>query len=177
MTQAAYAAQRGVTPARINHLISKGVIVLVNGKVDPDQADTAIEAAANPAYSKTPGRPAKDRGPSNYANAAAREKHFKALLAELDLKEREGELVNARKYNDLHILMIVAAKTRLRSIPTTVAGEVAHLGKTLKGRAAMAAISKLLLTAIDSALLELSQWKPERRYDGDEKTNGGSENS
>lgn len=160
ITQAAYAKQRGVTPARINHLISKGVVILVNGKVDPDQADAAIEAAANPAYAKAPGRPAKDRGPSNYADAAAREKHFKALLAELDFKEREGELVNAAELRHELAAVFTVVKTSLRSIPAKVAQEVFHLALNAKAeREGVASIFKLMLKEIDVVLTELSQYR------------------
>lgn len=160
ISQAAYAKQRGVTPARINHLISKGVIILVNGKVDPDQADAAIEAAANPAYSKTLGRPAKDRGPSNYADAAAREKHFKALLAELDFKEREGELVDANDLRHELATVFTVVKTSLRSIPAKVAQGAYHLSRNATAeREGVASIFKLMLTEIDVVLTELSKYK------------------
>lgn len=161
ITQAAYARQRGVSPARISHLITKGVIVLIGGKVNPEQADAAIEKAANPAYTKTLGRPAKDRGPNNYAEAAMREKHFKALLAELDLKEREASLVNAEDLRRELAKLFTDVKSRLRAIPSKTAGEVYHMALSAQGeKEGKMAISKKLLAEIDEALGELSKWKP-----------------
>lgn len=174
LTQAGYARHLGVSRQMIAKLVKDGTVKLIDGLIDPVDADRRVAENKSPIHGGK--RPLVEPDES-FSEARARKERALANLREIEAAEKRGELVNAREYNDIHILMIVAAKTRLRSIPTTVAGEVAHMGKTLNGRAAMSAISKLLLTAIDSALLELSQWKPERRYDGDEKTNGGSENS
>lgn len=166
ISQSEYARQKGVSRQRINNLVSSGIINLVNGKVDPLQADGAIMGQSDPArddYRKMKGRPV-DAGTgagSPYRQAATAEKYWKAKLAELEVKVREGELVNAAEYDRLHAEMVVAAKTRLRAIPVQVAQELFHMATTAQSeREGRAEIFKKLLAEIDNALLELSQWKP-----------------
>lgn len=159
VTRAELAKKLQVSRQRVHSMVQEGLIVPDSkGLIDLDTAITTIAANRDPARG---GKRTPIEADESFSEARTRKETALANLREIEAAEKRGELVNAREYNDLHILMIVAAKTRLRSIPITVAGEVAHLGKTLNGRAAMSAISKLLLTAIDSALLELSQWKPE----------------
>lgn len=172
ITQAEYARQKGVSPARISHLVSKGVIKLVDGFVDPTAADAAIAAAAHPGYAKVLGRPTKDNTPGSYAEAATAEKHFKALLAELDLRERQGELVNAADMQHELARLFVNLKTRLRSIPSKSAQTIAHIKMSgLSGRELMGKIQTLMLCDIDEALLEIANWNLKKK-EGKE-SNGG----
>lgn len=52
LTQSEYAIMRGCSQQYISKLIQKGRIVLINGKIDPDQADQQIEDTADPLHNK-----------------------------------------------------------------------------------------------------------------------------
>jgi len=163
ITQAEYARRRGVTAPRISHLVKSGVIVLEDGKVNVEQADQAIEQAINPAYQKRPGRPAKggaDTSRLSYTQAATLEKKFSAALKKLDLEEREGTLINAEELRRELMALFATIKKRLRAIPSKITPEVFGLAKAAKGqRAGCAKINKRLLSEIDDALQELSEYK------------------
>ncbi len=114
----AYARRRGVSAEAVSRAIAKGrlqaSVVRVNGApkiADPEMADR--EWAANtdlsraPDYVKLLGAGLGDDAPedegdedaalgaSSLATAAAREKHWRAELAELNYKQRAGVVVNA----------------------------------------------------------------------------------
>jgi len=167
ISQAEYARRRGVTPPRISHLVKSGVIILEDGKVNPEQADAAIEATINPGYAKRPGRPAKggaDTARLSYTEAATLEKKFSAALKKLDLEEREGTLINAAELQRELMALFATIKKRLRAIPSKTAPEVYGLAKAAKTqRAGCAKINRRLLAEIDDALLELSQWGADKK--------------
>jgi len=106
---------------------------------------------------------------------AARTRKEKALadLRQLEAAEKRGQLVDAEAYNRLHGEHILAAKARLRAIPSKCAQEVAALKLSKKGRELTAAVQKLLLREIDAALEELSKWKPKGKTTTKSKTKKG----
>lgn len=104
-----------------------------DGKIaDPELADR--EWAANTDHSKAPGRvkdlaagerptalPLEDAEPgqgSQLAHASAREKHFKALLAELTYKQRAGELVDAAEMAAAMADAFSTVRTKLLGLPS-----------------------------------------------------------
>jgi len=169
ITQAEYARRRGVSAPRISHLVKAGVIILEDGKVDPAQADRAIEATINPAYEKRPGRPVSEGGSEatggmSYKEAATKEKIWKAALAKMDAEEREGKLLDAEELQRELMALFATIKKRLRAIPSKTAPEVYGLAKAAKTqRAGCAKINRRLLAEIDDALLELSQWGADKK--------------
>jgi hypothetical protein len=58
MTQAEWARRHGFSRQYVSRLVSKGVVHLINGKVDPAQADAALAAIREPA------RPARRTKPT-----------------------------------------------------------------------------------------------------------------
>jgi hypothetical protein len=106
ITQAAYARHRGVSREAVRKAVEQGRISLVKGKVDPAKADkqwakTTLPRAAQGAkparkVSKAGHKPA-DMGPKRgtYLDARTRREEVAVQIAELDLKERAGMLIDA----------------------------------------------------------------------------------
>ena len=88
MTQAAYARKRGVSPPYINKLVKAGVIKLKDKKVDPVQADAAIDAFADPAMV---GR--FDAEPHDFQKSRAAKEFHVARIRQMEADELEGSLV------------------------------------------------------------------------------------
>ncbi len=98
-----------------------------------------------------------------------RVKEEKALIAEnrrlkeLTRLQMEGSLVDAKEVQRELVNHITSAKARLRSVPAKVAQEITHLKMAGKSeRELTAAVQGKLLTEIDSALEDVSQWKPSK---------------
>ncbi|HBG47548.1 MAG TPA: hypothetical protein DDW94_11255 [Deltaproteobacteria bacterium] len=172
LTQAGYARHLGVSRQMISKLIKDGTIKLIDGLIDPVDADRRVAENKNPIHGGK--RPVVEPD-ETFNEARTRKERALASLRELEADEKSRTLVNVDEIRFYFADVATTVKTRLRSIPASVAQECAHMGKTLEGRAAAVAIMKLLTTAIDDALRELVQWQPKRRYNADEeKTNGGS---
>jgi phage terminase Nu1 subunit (DNA packaging protein) len=115
---------------------------------DPDLADA--EWAANTDLSKAPGEvkaraaaavqpadqgdqadPIEDEGDSQgaaaIAGASAREKHWKAKLAELQYRQRAGELVNAAEMADRMATDYATVRTKLLGLPSKAKQRLPHL--------------------------------------------------
>jgi hypothetical protein len=61
------------------------------------------------------------------SEASAREKHFKAQLAELEYRRQTGELVNAREVAERWVDLVARARTRLLAVPRKAKQLLAHL--------------------------------------------------
>lgn len=166
LTQAEYARLRGVTPARVNHLVKDGVIALVDGLVNPVQADAAIFENSDPSrdeYRKFRkfGRPISDGEESAYRKAATEEKYWRAKIAEFEAGKLKEALVDAEDVKAVFSKHITAVKTRLRSIPSKCAQEVAQMKMPMESdRELMARVQLILARVVDEALTEIAGWKP-----------------
>jgi len=171
LTQAAFARERGVSPARINVLVKRGIIKLHDGLIDPEEADKAVAAASDPArdsYRKLGkmGRPHEAGGGagSAYREAATAEKHWSALLKRIAYEEKQGELVNAKELQRELTKLFTTIRTRIRSIAPKCAQEIAHLkASKMRSRELVAAVQAILKKEHDDALLELSQWGKDKK--------------
>lgn len=67
-----------------------------------------------------------DEGPT-IADAAAKEKHWRAKLAELNYKERAGELVNAKEVQAGFADLITQGRTKLLGLPSKLKQKLPHL--------------------------------------------------
>ncbi len=106
ISQAEFARQQGVNRSYITKLVNKGVVKLVDGKVNPEQAIQAIEENIDPAQH----RPSKAKqgmpeilpaggqaGAVDFVTARTMREAFRAKLAKLDFEERSGQLTDATK--------------------------------------------------------------------------------
>lgn len=129
----AYARHRGCTLRSVQKAIRGrrlvASIVQVEGKpriADPELADR--EWAANTDHTRSPGRAIddleelddEDAPGGSLTSAAAREKHWKAELAELTYKQRAGELVLAAEMQAEITDTFSTVRSRLLGVPSKV---------------------------------------------------------
>ncbi len=130
MTQAAYSRHRGCDPREIRRALKSGRIALeADGYIDPAKADAAWAANTNPASGKRPGmKPGETtlsskRGgaPSTFTDARTRSELAKAAMAELRVKEKQGELLSSRLAADAAFAFARQFRDRLQGWPSRVA--------------------------------------------------------
>lgn len=127
------AVQRAISGDRL-----RDAVVVVGGVkkiADPEAADR--EWAANTDLSKAPawlkelgendGSDDGDEGASPLTTASAREKHWKAELAELTYKQRAGELVDADEMAAAMATDYSAVRTKLLGLPSKAKQRLPHL--------------------------------------------------
>lgn len=142
LSLSAYARRRGVAVNAVHKAIVEGRLsksVKRKGQgyqIDVELADQ--EWAANtdtgsgyPAHTKNAGTPPPSTAPSNddepitYAEARAQHERFKARLAQLELEEREGKLVEAEVVKQQAFRVARMVRDSLLNLPDRVAGELA----------------------------------------------------
>lgn len=97
MTQAAYARHRGVSRNAVAKAIADGRIVLIDGRIDPAIADAQWQAntrARSDVRSLAKADQPNATSGGTYGTARARRELAEASLAELQLAEKRGELIN-----------------------------------------------------------------------------------
>lgn len=175
-----YAKRRGVSAMAVSKAISSGRLVASVTRVDgqpkirdADLADQEWDRATD--LSKAPGY-VKERASSRAAQPAAapppprqprtgeaqlpdnlslgeesaREKFWKAQIAELDYRERLGALVDAKEMNDKLVDVFTRCRTRLLGLPTRSKQQLPHLSVTDIGT-----LDSLVREALDELALEL----------------------
>jgi phage terminase Nu1 subunit (DNA packaging protein) len=118
------AVQRAISGARLVDSVT--VVDGVKKIADPEAADR--EWAANTDLSKAPGwvkdadgdREHGDEDASPLATASAREKHWKAELAELTYRQKAGELVDAGEVQAEITATFSTVRTNLLGVPNKV---------------------------------------------------------
>lgn len=110
------AVQRAIAAGRV-----ADSLVVVDGIkriADPEAADREWHANTDPL--KAPGEPGGDDAESSspLLEAAGREKHFRAQLAELDYLKRSGELVDAGEVKAGFVELCTAARNRMLGLPS-----------------------------------------------------------
>lgn len=143
----AYAKRRGVTPAAVRKAIKTGRISIMNGKIDPEIADSqwrsnTDETKPRNSVSGNPGglsRTATPPAPASaapgqalprtgsYAAARAARETFEARLKELDLKVRTGKLISVDEVRIVAFNASRKARDLLLAIPDRVSAVVAGL--------------------------------------------------
>jgi hypothetical protein len=97
MTQAAYSRHRGVSRSAVAKAVADGRIVLIDGRIDPTIADaqwkTNTRARSDVRSHGKSEQPDATTGGS-YGTARARRELAEASLAEIQLAEKRGELIN-----------------------------------------------------------------------------------
>ena len=148
----------GGTLTAVQKAAKSGRITLVNGKVDPEQADrgwsqnTSVEQQVR----GTGGRnappeaiPPEKGETESYIDARARKEAALADLAEMEAAELRGELVRTEDVTKCWGEMVTAIRARLLVLPSMAASQVAPPGKT-------AEVQGILRKLINEALQELS---------------------
>lgn len=133
ITQAEYARRVNVTRQAVNDWVSRGVIHLVNGLVDPDQAQAAIAAAHDPvrdqriltAGSDAP--PAAKSDDDSFARARARREMAEAERAELKLARERGELAPVSVMQAALTRVAARLAAILDAVPVQIARAAPHL--------------------------------------------------
>jgi hypothetical protein len=136
----AYARHRGCSRQAVSRAWKAGrlqrSVVLIDGRPTvTDFADADREWEENSDYTRQPQRldapsgdtPGEDDAAGPYAGAAAREKHWKAELAELQYKQRAGELVNAAEMTAAITAEYATVRTKLLGLPSKAKQRLPHL--------------------------------------------------
>lgn len=146
MNQTEYAAHKGWTKGYVSQLKASGRLVFdENGKVDvqateirlqetedPNRddvkqrhaADRGADTKVNEIGSQKKGREPKDPNKVTFSDARATEQQFKALQAELDYKERIGQLVNK---DDMRVAvqdLVTTFRQNLENMPHRISAEL-----------------------------------------------------
>jgi hypothetical protein len=134
LNQTEYARHRGISQSAVSQAISLGRIPTINGKIDPQIADRAL--AHNTDLSKprncvngsSAGGALATLPPGvNWADARAARENMLALLAELDYRERSGDLVARDDVEKIGFATARRARDLLLSIPDRLAAVLAGL--------------------------------------------------
>lgn len=177
ISQREYARRRGVSPNAVNKAVKAGRISLVNGKIDPYQADrdwirttdqsrprnritgrpkASRESTAPSTPMDLDGQGEKDDGSNgsrpNYAIARAKREEAQAQLAELELEHRRGELLRVKEVRAAAYTTARQARDQLIALPDRVSA-------ILAGVADPTEIHRILEDEIDRICKELSNGK------------------
>lgn len=111
ITQAAYAKHRGVSEAAVSKAIKAGRISLIDGKIDPVAADaqwarnSRVRAGSGRAPAAAPMLPGplggegdepERPGGDDYWNSRSRREAAEAELAEIELAEKTGQVIQVK---------------------------------------------------------------------------------
>jgi hypothetical protein len=156
LTQAQFARKTKYSRARITQLVKQGVIILKNGKVDPAQAEAAIEANIDRSRrlkaenkSKTDRSPQMELLPNGFNNGPkngivknefnadpsppsltdTRRDHeiLKMKLTEVQLKTKKGQLVPKGEATKMIVAMGSAIKLAFLNLPRRLADILATM--------------------------------------------------
>lgn len=114
MTQKEYAAHRGCSKQYVNQLVKRGRIPLVDGRIDPTVADTALSRQRDPARdprfrtdnivaateSGISGGDEIERPAPPIAKARTVREHFRALRERLEYEHLVGKLIVVQEVED-----------------------------------------------------------------------------
>ncbi len=127
VTMAEYAKRRGVHYSLIKRYAAQGRLTRYDGKIDITKADDELNATIDVTHKsksklKTDDSVAieKNRDPISFNDAKAKREMFKANLAELEYREKAGELISVsviekeaedmyRKYRDKMLNVVIRA--------------------------------------------------------------------
>lgn len=159
-TKSAYARHRGCTPGYIGELIRKGKLrfpaLLADGRIDFDLADAMV----GPPSPRPPSghdttiaryNPDGDVDAEDYATARARREAANATLAELELAEAEGRLMDTEAVNATMDGALTAIREGLLNLPARCAALIgAEIG------VAEAVVFGALQRQVDAFLTEIA---------------------
>jgi hypothetical protein len=145
LSQAEYAARRGITQPRVAKLIKQGKLDGAYKKagrkylINPDKADKLLAAALDPARAQAPPDAqlptVAGLGPASsltgelisFAEAARREKVARAALLELELSRERGELIERGRVEAVAAKIAGVVRVGVEAIPAKVAPVLAGM--------------------------------------------------
>ncbi len=139
LSQKDYAAARGWSKQYVNQLIKKGRIQLMDGQIDPEQADRALGRTRDPsrvAAFRTDGMGEPDNavsGPEldaarihgSFAKARTVREHYRALKERLEYEQAAGNLISKAEVEDEHFTLARMTRDRILQGMHDVAGALA----------------------------------------------------
>ena len=130
ISQAEFAWQQGFTRGYVTKLIKKGIVKLVKGKVDSEQAVRSLQDNADPATlirtdKQDEALPAQAQGAVDYVTARTMREAFRAKMAKLEYEERLGQLTDASKVQNDAFKAGRIIRDELISIPDRLADVLA----------------------------------------------------
>ncbi len=150
LTQAAYARYRRCSKMAVTHAVQRGQIRLTSeGKVDTDAADRAWPLDCEPDAEVIVSPDAR----MSFDEATRRKVAAQAQLAELQLAEEQGRLLDAADVLRGWQAIVHTARANLRNLPSRLAADMHGLD--------LVAAEAVALKAIDEVLTALADNPPE----------------
>jgi hypothetical protein len=150
LTQAAYARYRRCSKMAVTHAVQRGQIRLTSeGKVDTETADRAWHLDCEPDAEVIVSPDAK----MSFDEATRRKVAAQAQLAELQLAEEQGRLLDAAEVLRGWQAIILTTRASLRNMPSRLAADMHGLD--------LVAAEAVALRAIDEVLTQLADAQPE----------------
>lgn len=150
--QSAYAELRGCSKSAVSKAVSKGRIQLYDGKVDVAEADrqwaktTRARGDSRPAG--TVEEVADDLQGNGYNSSRARRERYEADLAEMKVREAQGDLVRVAWVRQEMAKQIGQIRANLMQLPARLAPLVAAEGDVRKCRALLESSVRSLLSTL-----------------------------
>lgn len=150
LSRAEYARRRNRAKSLITRYVKDGRIVLVDGKVNPEQADKALGFTNENEFEK------EKNGESggDYWKEKTRREAAEASLKELDLARRRGELIEVNIAVHEFSKLADSVRQNLLAIPTKIASVV-------YGQKTIPATQRVIELAIHEALNEFGTYNAE----------------
>ena len=131
ITQAQFARKQKLSRGRISQLVKAGIIILVNGRVDPAQAEKAIKDKVNrsrqmdlelkPQPEKKSSQTQIDSNDLSLTEVRRNHELLKAELTALQLQIKRGELVPKNEQIKWLVALGSAAKLGFQGLPRRLA--------------------------------------------------------
>lgn len=130
ITQAEYARHRGVSEAAVSKALAAGRVTLTDGKIDPVAADaqwarnSRVRANAKPPAAQVANSDVGDPeapGADNYWTARSRREQAEAELAEIDLAERTGQVIQVKAVEAVWAQALGATREHLLQVRARLA--------------------------------------------------------
>jgi hypothetical protein len=167
MTQAEYAAHRGVSAVAVHKAVKAGRISLIEGKIDPAVADIQWAQNTRPRADRAPQiAPVQDDRPAvalpilaspvasddndDYWVSRAKRERAEAAIAEMKRAELEGKLIRTEVIRAAWARKISSSRDALLQIPH-------RLAPVLAAESDLERIGQLLDEELRQALMHLSQ--------------------
>lgn len=158
LSQSEFAKRQGWSRQYVGKLVKSGKIVLVKGKVDPEQALAAIKAQSEPSTELRaksqggtilPASPTDSRQAVDFVTARTMREAFKAKMAKMEYEEKAGKLTDASKVREEAFRAGRIVRDALLGIPD-------RLSDVLAAEQDPVQVRKLLIDELETILKELS---------------------
>nr|MDT0251913.1 hypothetical protein [Endozoicomonas sp.] len=158
LSQSEFAKRQGWSRQYVGKLVKSGKIVLVKGKVDPEQALAVIKAQSEPSTelrstrqsgTSLPAAPTDSRQAVDFVTARTMREAFRAKMAKMEYEEKAGKLTDASKVREEAFRAGRIVRDSLLGIPDRLSDVLAAENDPVKVR-------QLLVDEFESILNELS---------------------